>query len=559
MRRNRLRRLLLLSGSRPASASTFDYYIDSVAGSDSNTGRSEAQAWATIGKLTTAGVLANGVRIGLKRGGHWRETLDLSSYTGCTVGAYGSTSAARPKLNGSDIASAGAWSKTVGLTNVYQIAWSHSLDVAPSLLTVWVNGARLTFVTSQATCDATPGSFTYSGSVVGTSPITVYVNSTGSTNPGSDGKTYELTKRKRSLWLGPGGWSDSLLLLKAGYSANNTYELGSRATNCLFAHSQIHAAVAYGNTSFIGCDFYQIEANTRTGSVNTLTFYENTGGYTGTASNCRFDSGTSTDIPNAVYTHTVSSGQRWAAINLSGLAVRRVNLLASSSNELVTLNVTNCVAEQIADTAGAIQGSADFVNITNLLADYNLAQNSNYGKRASSFASPTVATIRDSRFLFSQPASGSAIRGTGQHDVQGCTFHYTGGSATAMVDDTCPATVIFKNNVCSAFNRIYNWFSNVRQPAEADYNVFYYNGTIAYVVNATNYSGFAAYRAAVPSLDINSVSQDPLFTGSPASNVWTFQNGSPVDTGGRAAGSRSAIAKQDWTTLNAAWDAEIAA
>ncbi len=93
----------------------FTYYVD-PAGSDQHNGTSQAQAFATINRvnqLQQQGQLHCGQSIGFRRGGVWRETLQLTS-SGCSgapilFGAYGTGS--QPAIDGSDLV---VWSQGAG-------------------------------------------------------------------------------------------------------------------------------------------------------------------------------------------------------------------------------------------------------------------------------------------------------------------------------------------------------------------------------------------------------------------------------------------------------------
>ena len=54
------------------------YYVDQVAGSDSNSGTSPSTAWKTVGRVNQAS-FAPGDRILFKRGGIWHEQLTISA------------------------------------------------------------------------------------------------------------------------------------------------------------------------------------------------------------------------------------------------------------------------------------------------------------------------------------------------------------------------------------------------------------------------------------------------------------------------------------------------
>ena len=173
------------------------WYVDSVNGDDANTGRSPANALKTIAALATKPIKTNQT-IYLARGSLWREYLDLSS-TGLNVAAnvraYGTGD--RPVLAGDDVASNAAFSKTGGRTNVYQIAWSTDGVAGTVRHCVWENGTRLKRVADVATVDSTPGSFYAPDPTAG--PDTIYIHPVGSTDPTSNGKTYELSKRVSAL------------------------------------------------------------------------------------------------------------------------------------------------------------------------------------------------------------------------------------------------------------------------------------------------------------------------------------------------------------------------
>lgn len=173
------------------------WYVDSSAGLDSYSGRHATAPFLTIAKLLTQ-TIQPGDTIYLKRGGSWREKLTLPDDS-ITVAAYGD--GADPILDGSDTISAGSWSKVGGLTNVYSISATTeagAIAAASNHASVWVNGTRLVQASSAANCDATAGSY-YPNTSVDTSPFTLYVHSTGSSDPRVDGKTYEYAKRSSCI------------------------------------------------------------------------------------------------------------------------------------------------------------------------------------------------------------------------------------------------------------------------------------------------------------------------------------------------------------------------
>jgi hypothetical protein len=173
-------------------------FVDSVSGSDSNSGDLPSQAFETLAAATAA--YTTGDVIGLKRGGVWRESLSLGD--GAQITAYGNRNVALPKIDCADVAANADFSLTSGQTNTYELSWTHELgEFAKNKIRVWEDGQRLKWVASIADCEAEAGTFFVDNSAL-TNPQTVYVHPNGSTNPTSDGKTYEIARRGVAVTVG---------------------------------------------------------------------------------------------------------------------------------------------------------------------------------------------------------------------------------------------------------------------------------------------------------------------------------------------------------------------
>lgn len=169
------------------------FFVDSVTGNNGNNGLSPATAWATISALPT---IQEFDVIMLARGSHWREQLSITAEN-VTVRAYGAGD--RPHLDASNIVP--SFTKTGGQTNVYQfsVTLTDVLGSASYFLLAWEDGDYLMYENSIANCDANPGTFYTTSS---TGAVTVYVHPFGSTNPTSDGKTYEYSHRNYGMVTG---------------------------------------------------------------------------------------------------------------------------------------------------------------------------------------------------------------------------------------------------------------------------------------------------------------------------------------------------------------------
>jgi len=169
------------------------WYVDSEAGNDNNSGTSPSTPFQTLAKVQS--VLQDGDKVRLKRGSHWRETLTLTK-EGVDINAYGS--GPLPLIDCSDVIPAASWTLTAGKTKVYQASVPiETPNTGATFLNVWEDDAYLVRVASVDECEATPGS--YYPSTESESPITLYIHPTGSTNPATNGRRYEYSRRKHAI------------------------------------------------------------------------------------------------------------------------------------------------------------------------------------------------------------------------------------------------------------------------------------------------------------------------------------------------------------------------
>lgn len=224
----------------------YDWYVDSVNGNDNYDGKTDLTPFSTIGKLET--VLIAGKSVGLAKGSHWREQLDLPG-NGCSVNAYGNGE--KPILDASNLISAGSWVKTAGQTNVYEVnitpIWFGS---GKDWLNVWENNVYLTRVASIAICDSTPGSY-FPSAATGT--ITLYIHSSNSTNPGTNGKVYEYSHRQYGIYSY--SYSNCRVIgveTRRNLHNDGSLKMGRSSTivDCLCSYGGLHN-LYYGDGSFL--------------------------------------------------------------------------------------------------------------------------------------------------------------------------------------------------------------------------------------------------------------------------------------------------------------------
>lgn len=207
----------------------FHVYVDSSGGSDSNDGLSAETPLATLAAAaTTAAAIGTGARIGLCAGSEWRATLDLSALDGVTVAAYGQTDLyGLPTIDGADVIS-GPWDDSTARgdsnTEVYSIDVTMD-DLLPGdnyFPLAWEDGQRLHGVDTLAECQAEAGTFYVSGLTDGrttASTYTLHIHPRGSTDPNSDGKTYEAVTRSAGLIVGDGATVRQIHARRVGTNA----------------------------------------------------------------------------------------------------------------------------------------------------------------------------------------------------------------------------------------------------------------------------------------------------------------------------------------------------
>jgi len=164
------------------------YYVDNVAGGDSNSGISVTTAWKTIARVNQAS-FAPGDRILFKRGGIWREQLTISAAgmpgNPILFDAYGSGNA--PVISGSDLLPVPVWSVC---STCQQYIWTTPVKTQPNI--VLFNGAVGKQQTSIASLDSATDWYWSNG--------VLYVWFTG--NPGYSYRSPGVEVGSRSLGIG---------------------------------------------------------------------------------------------------------------------------------------------------------------------------------------------------------------------------------------------------------------------------------------------------------------------------------------------------------------------
>lgn len=233
-----------------AAVGEFHLYLDSINGSDANDGRSAAQAKQTV--ATASSLLLAEQRLGLATGSHWREEL-ASNAALSLVGSYGP--ADLPIIDGADILlpsdfMASAHGDAEGV--VYEVSLSRDpggVYRGDDRYLIWEDGEWLRRVASVAAAAETAGTF-YPNPSIGAS-TTLYVHPFGSTDPRSDGKTYEAAIRSAAVEAYGNSQADRHdqtfeylhTRQSLGHYGPFTAGLHSTVRRCLLARGGLHNAV----------------------------------------------------------------------------------------------------------------------------------------------------------------------------------------------------------------------------------------------------------------------------------------------------------------------------
>jgi hypothetical protein len=181
----------------------YDYYVDSISGSDANSGRTPTLALQNLTALPTP--LSN-VSICLVANSYWRQFYNASNgATSANLTIAGCGSGAQPVVDASDAISTSQWSQTGGLSATYQTGSTLLFPTGVPMtqgvpwVQVFENGNYLAYYSTTANVDAHPGSYTVNSMSGATGQI--FVHASDNSNPATNGKTYEYTSRPSGIYV----------------------------------------------------------------------------------------------------------------------------------------------------------------------------------------------------------------------------------------------------------------------------------------------------------------------------------------------------------------------
>lgn len=173
-------------------AAVFDFYVDSVAGDDGNSGTATDEPFATV--AAAQAVIGGGQSVAFKCGSTFREQFTPPA-ADITVGVYGA--GAPPIFDGCNIV-AQTWTQADAgaRPDVWNISWTQAVaGNSDELLQLWVDGALPSRYASSLADLQTNGGW-FASSLTSATP-TVSIKS--ATDPNSSGALYELSYRKNAF------------------------------------------------------------------------------------------------------------------------------------------------------------------------------------------------------------------------------------------------------------------------------------------------------------------------------------------------------------------------
>lgn len=502
-------------------------FVDSVNGSDSNTGSSAAVPIKTISRLMS--LMVSGSTVWLARGSYWREQLGAlgGSAVGVGVTVYGSGQ--MPVLDGADVVNPAAWAKTGGLTSVYDLTWTH--DVANgSFVSLWENTTRLRWVASAALCDATAGSF-YVDICDATATSHVYYHPTGNGNPASNGLTVEMSKRTYGLIAGL-NWSVEYVHTRRQLHNDGSLVGSAFGTfrHCLAEDGTKHNMFLAGGLAE-DCIAWLSDWADRTNTAAYVAYVSDGTGQTATFRRCisKMDAakvaaavtgGTGLDAFTA---HTADTSHNWQSVIFEDCAVHGAvtGFSVANCNSQV---MTRCYTEE---THYALSGAADTITVTDPWVRDTVgslvpmaAAYVSYGGNATIQGLRSYSLIASNFGDIYQGDPGTTVtvsksvlvRASGQ---SGGRFIVNGNLAGTVINSD--HNIIVGGSADTGFR--------MKGTGSADFNDYSTNSMVFEV--ASSYSTFAAYQAAQPTLDVHSIAQNPLLND-PANGDFGVSLSSPA-------------------------------
>jgi hypothetical protein len=251
----------------------FDYVIDPVSGSDSNSG-TPSSPFASVTPLNALATLALGKRIGIRRGSVFRQQLKRTE-DAITLKSFGSAAAGPVLFRGDDDILSTAWAPHATLANTYQCTISLPNDVK-MIGNVWDSLSDIALVqkTSEALVGATSGTAYVANWSGATSTLTVRLSD--DSDPRNNGRTVSCSRRLYGIFMaGNGHVFEGISASRAGHQDGNV----SIGANCTARNFQSIGGARHGMLAAPGLILEDAKFisgfNDLEGSANSIVVYAN--------------------------------------------------------------------------------------------------------------------------------------------------------------------------------------------------------------------------------------------------------------------------------------------
>jgi hypothetical protein len=521
----------------------------SQAGNDDWGAGTETAPFRSIGRAMASMVL--GSKVHLERGSHWREQLELLE-NDTLVDAYGDAGDPMPLLDCSDPVT-GGWEPTDGWGHpLYTVLWDHEVNSSIGLLSVWVDGQRLAYRDNLLDVWSEPGTFLAEPTT--NNPAKVHLHPPGSTDPRTDGKLYEITRRDYGCRIPT---ATTGCVVEDLHTRRNGHNDGSLvigrdcvARRCLAEDGTKHNALMRAGSTMEACVAWKAEDaadSSRLTSQSLFVAFDNLGAPEGET--CQWIDCWAVGPGTAFLAHTDGVND-FTMVRVQGGGARGPFAVASLGGSIDS-EARDLFAEDVWQAFAVAGATLTLDNVTLLMA-------ANGQRIQGSGNVSTRLLVRDVRALLGSVSGASFFSGIdGDLEIESSVIAVTSGTRTLIEADAYPVLDL-QDTVLSGMTRTYNWPTSAVVPT-GDGNVYARDGVIEWVVDEETYTTLGDLQAAHPTLDPNSArvsgTDDPgwLAPSLVAEGVFIQGAAAAARQDGRAAGSSRHIPRPRWDWMENAW------
>lgn len=467
--------------------------------------------------------LTNGQSIAFPAGAQFRQECRINA-NNVTVEAYGV--GARPILDGSDIYLNANFTKTGGLTNVYQTTTITFLaGGTAAFVPVFetggpgdnATGTYLLLVANNATVDSTPCSYTIAGMAAdGTLPASaqIFIHTCDGTSPIVNGYVYEFSNRPTGLYMA--GSNNRVDGIETRKGADDLGSLQCQGDGAACTFNNVLARDGGKHNAFAACgstvtNSYFINGYYSTVVSNLLVFFDNTGSgkpITVTGNFFQQDQTLAGATPTAALQHTgsgncgtVAFNSNWLiaknSANLSGISFSNVTSISTNGN--FASQLLNYLSPAINTTATNDQYVSDLNNNTPVVAVANgvtltlsgvkiCSSHNQNGLIFNNASTGLTYNITNTLLYLNTPLSGSYPFAIAFQIGAGITLNVNG------------------SDFGSANSEFYNYNMFVAgNTFTGDNNIYELSATTHWVKDGTTFNSLVLWKAAVTPQDLASV------------------------------------------------------